>query len=148
MTMDDPGENGDRNELSTFLSGFVQKVKSMTDHRKKKSSPAEEQYNLWDAMPVCKKDQSEDINQESDSSDIAQKQNELNSLSQALAVAKKRISRLERQLEKEKIRNDGNKHAFLRKLFAQLPAFLLFEVLKSVKGDVGSKTTCDSAISI
>ena len=104
----------------------------MVGQRKKKPSSPEEQYNLWHERPVYKKEQSGDFDQASVSPDIARKQKELDSLSQELAAAKKRISRLERQLKKEKVKNDEYEHAFLRKLLIHLPALLLFEVLKAV----------------
>jgi len=104
----------------------------MADRRKQKRSLRGEQFNLWDGAQVSNKEKTVDIDQGSDISDNYKKQNELDFLTQELTVTKKNLSILQRKLEKEKTINDENKLDYLRKLVSQLPALLLFEVLKTI----------------
>jgi hypothetical protein len=104
----------------------------MTVRRKQKSSPQGEQFSLWDGAPPATKEKPVDIDPANVASDNAQKQTKQFSTSQALAKARKRISLLERQLEKEKIRAEENKLYYLRQIAPRLPALLLFEVLKTI----------------
>jgi len=104
----------------------------MAVRRKQKRSLGGEQFNLWNGAQVSNIEKPVDIDRGSDISDNSKKQNELDFLSQELTVTKKRLSKLQKQLEKEKVRHDENKLAYLRKLIAQLPALLLFEVLKAI----------------
>ena len=104
----------------------------MADRRKQKRSLGGEQFNLWDEAQVSNIEKPVDIDRKSDISDNPKKKNQIASLYQELTVTKKRLSKVQKQLEKEKIRHDENKIAYLRKLIAQLPALLLFEALKTI----------------
>jgi hypothetical protein len=85
----------------------------MARRRKQKPSIAGDQFNLWDGAQVSNKEKPIDAGQENDISDNSQKQDELDSLSQELVDIKKKFSRLQDQLKKEKVRNDANELAYL-----------------------------------
>jgi hypothetical protein len=103
----------------------------VTGNRKQKLSPLGEQINLLHLEPEPQKKGPGNINQTIDSSVNPQKQDELVSLSQKLAATKKRITLLEEQLEKARIRNHKTQLVSLEDLVDKLPALILFEVLKT-----------------
>ena len=80
----------------------------MARRRKQKPSVGGDQFNLWDGAHVTNKEKPMDVGQENEISDNSQKQDQLDSLSQELVDIKKKFSRLQKQLKREKARNNGD----------------------------------------